>query len=55
MNVTAFIILSIAATIGLGFAFKINVGLFGILFAYIIGCFGLGMSVKAVTVTWLEL
>lgn len=52
MNITAIIILSIAVAIGLGFAFKINVGLFGILFAYLIGGFGLNMSVKAITGTW---
>lgn len=52
MNISLLIIIAIVAAIGLGFTFKINVGLFGILFAYFIGCFALGMSVKAVTATW---
>ena len=52
MNISVIILLAIVLAIGLGFAFKINVGLFGILFAYFIGVFGLGMSVKAVTATW---
>lgn len=52
MNITSLILLSIVMAIGLGFYFKINVGLFGILFAYIIGCFGLGMKVKEVTGTF---
>lgn len=45
-------LVAIALAIGLGFAFKINVGFFGIVFAYLIGVFLLGMKVKDVTNTF---
>ena len=40
------IILSIALAIFLGYRTKINTGLFCIVFAYIIGCFVMGLKPK---------
>lgn len=42
------IILSIALAIFLGYRTKINTGLFCIVFAYIIGCFVMGLKPKQV-------
>lgn len=43
---------AIVVSIVLGYRFKINIGLFAIAFAYLLGCFGLGMSPKEVIATW---
>ncbi|GHB15199.1 SLC13 family permease [Salinicola rhizosphaerae] len=43
---------AIIVSIVLGYRFKINIGLFAIAFAYLLGCFGLGMSPKEVIATW---
>lgn len=45
------IILSIALAIFLGYRTKINTGLFCIVFAYIIGCFVMGLKPKQVTMS----
>ena len=42
------IILAIALAIFLGYKTKINTGLFCIVFAYIIGCFVMGLKPKQV-------
>lgn len=52
MSITLIVVLAIVLAIGLGFAFKINVGLFGILFSFLIGGFLLKMPVKNITGTW---
>ena len=49
---SAFIILAIAVAIFLGYRTKINTGLFCIVFAYIIGCFVMGMKPKEVIAFW---
>ena len=46
------IILSIALAIFLGYRTKINTGLFCIVFAYIIGCFVMGLKPKQVIGFW---
>ena len=46
------IILSIALAIFLGYRTKINTGLFCIVFAYIIGCFVMGLKPKQVIAFW---
>lgn len=43
---------SIAAAVILGYKTKINTGLFCIVFAYFIGCFGLGMKTKELIACW---
>ena len=47
------IILSIALAIFLGYRTKINTGLFCIVFAYIIGCFVMGLKPKQVIGFWM--
>ncbi len=49
---SAFIIIAIAVAIFLGYRTKINTGLFCIVFAYIIGCFVMGMKPKEVIAFW---
>lgn len=46
------IILAIAIAIFLGYKTKINTGIFCIVFAYIIGCFGMGLKPKEVIAFW---
>lgn len=45
---SAAIIFAIALAIFLGYKTKLNTGLFCIIFAYIIGCFVMGMKPKQV-------
>jgi di/tricarboxylate transporter len=52
MGASTIIIVAIIAAIGLGYYFKINIGLFGILFGYLIGAFVLQMKVKAIVALW---
>ncbi len=52
MNISIFIVLLIAVAIGLGFYFKINIGLFGMFFAYLVGAFVLDMKVKSIINLW---
>lgn len=47
-----FIILAIAVAIFLGYKTKINTGLFCIVFAYIIGCFVMGLKPKEIIGFW---
>ncbi|BAI75010.1 dicarboxylate carrier MatC domain protein (plasmid) [Azospirillum sp. B510] len=46
------VVLAIALAVYLGYVTKINIGLFAIAFAYLIGCFGLGMKPGAVVDLW---
>lgn len=46
------IVASIAVAIALGYKTKINTGLFCIAFAYIIGCFMMGMKTKELIAKW---
>ena len=46
------IVLAIIVSIILGYRTKINTGLFGIAFAYLIGCFFVNMSAKEVIASW---
>ncbi len=43
---------AIIVSIILGYRTRINIGLFAIAFAYLIGCFGLGLSPKEVIAMW---
>ncbi|MGM8850669.1 SLC13 family permease [Salinicola halophyticus] len=43
---------AIVVSIILGYRTRINIGLFAIAFAYLIGCFGLGLSPKEVIAMW---
>lgn len=52
MDLSIWIILSIVASIVLGYMLKINVGLFGMIFAFLFGVFGLGMTTNQVTGTF---
>ena len=49
---SAVIILAIAVAIYLGYKTKINTGLFCIVFAYVIGCFIMGLKPKEVIAFW---
>ena len=49
---SAVIIISIAVAVAIGYKTGFNTGILAIVFAYIIGCFGLGMSTKAVIAEW---
>ena len=42
MTLTILIIAALLVSIGLGYTFKINIGLFALSFAYIIGAFAMG-------------
>lgn len=46
------IVASIAVSVAIGYKTKFNTGLFAIVFAYLIGCFGLGMSASSVIKGW---
>lgn len=46
------VILAIFASIAIGYRTKINTGIVAILFAYVIGCFVLGLKPKAVIAMW---
>lgn len=50
--ISLLVIGAIVAAIVLGYLTRINIGLFSIAFAYLIGCFCLGMSPKEVIHTW---
>lgn len=52
MNISFVIVLLIAVAIGLGFFFKINIGLFGIFFSYAVGAFVLDMKIKSIINLW---
>lgn len=49
---SALIIGSIAISVAIGYKTKINTGFFAIVFAYLIGCFAMGMKAKEVISGW---
>ncbi|MCI6887211.1 MAG: SLC13 family permease, partial [Lachnospiraceae bacterium] len=49
---SALIIGSIAVSVAIGYKTKINTGFFAIMFAYLIGCFVMGMKAKEVIGGW---
>ncbi|MCI0910661.1 MULTISPECIES: SLC13 family permease [Pseudomonas] len=46
------VVAAIVAAVALGYKTKINIGLFAIAFAYLIGCFGMGLSPSEVIGLW---
>lgn len=46
------VVAAIVAAVALGYKTKINIGLFAIAFAYLIGCFGMGLSPSEVISLW---
>ncbi|SHM62402.1 SLC13 family permease [Phytopseudomonas punonensis] len=46
------VVAAIVAAVALGYKTKINIGLFAIAFAYLIGCFGMGLSPSDVIGMW---
>lgn len=46
------IVLAIAASVAIGYTTKFNTGLIAICFAYILGCFGLDMTTRALISKW---
>lgn len=46
------LVASIALAVVLGYKTKINTGLFCMAFAYLIGCFALGMKTKELIACW---
>ncbi|MDC5292487.1 SLC13 family permease [Acinetobacter baumannii] len=49
---TALMLMALAVSIGLGYKTKINIGFFTIAFAYLIGCFGMGLKPSEVIELW---
>lgn len=49
---TLYIIAAIVISIALGYKTKINIGLFAIVFSYLIGCFGMQLSAYEVIKLW---
>ena len=49
---TALMLMALAVSIGLGYKTKINIGFFTIAFAYLIGCFGMGLKPPEVIELW---
>ncbi|MEI1687594.1 SLC13 family permease [Acinetobacter baumannii] len=49
---TALMLMALAVSIGLGYKTKINIGFFTISFAYLIGCFGMGLKPSEVIELW---
>lgn len=50
--ISLIVVLAIALSIALGYKTKINTGFFAIVFAYIIGCFCLGLKSKDIVAMW---
>lgn len=46
------VVAAIVAAVALGYKTKINIGLFAIAFAYLIGCFGMGLSPSEIIGMW---
>ncbi|GGK06663.1 SLC13 family permease [Pseudomonas matsuisoli] len=46
------VVAAIVAAVALGYKTKINIGLFAIAFAYLIGCFGMGLSPSEIINMW---
>ncbi|WP_198078191.1 SLC13 family permease [Acinetobacter calcoaceticus] len=49
---TALMLMALVISIGLGYKTKINIGFFTIAFAYLIGCFGMGLKPSEVIELW---
>ncbi|HCQ9785849.1 TPA: SLC13 family permease [Acinetobacter baumannii] len=49
---TVLMLMALAVSIGLGYKTKINIGFFTIAFAYLIGCFGMGLKPSEVIELW---
>lgn len=49
---TALMLMALAVSIGLGYKTKNNIGFFTIAFAYLIGCFGMGLKPSEVIELW---
>lgn len=49
---TILILAALAVSIGLGYVTKINIGFFTIIFAYMIGCFGMGLKPAEIIELW---
>ncbi|WP_151740369.1 SLC13 family permease [Acinetobacter nosocomialis] len=49
---TTLMLIALAVSIGLGYKTKINIGFFTIVFAYLIGCFGMGLKPSEVIELW---
>ncbi len=49
---SALIIAAIALSVAIGYKTKFNTGFFAMVFAYLIGCFAMGMKTKAVIAGW---
>lgn len=49
---TMLILAALAISIGLGYVTKINIGFFTIIFAYLIGCFGMGLKPSEIIELW---
>ncbi|EMP5441018.1 SLC13 family permease [Acinetobacter baumannii] len=49
---TALMLMALAVSIGLGYKTKINIGFFTIAFAYLIGCFGMGLKPSEIIELW---
>ena len=49
---SALIIAAIALSVAIGYKTKFNTGFFAIVFAYLIGCFAMGMKTKEVIAGW---
>ncbi|HDU8434522.1 TPA: SLC13 family permease [Acinetobacter baumannii] len=49
---TLLMLMALAVSIGLGYKTKINIGFFTIAFAYLIGCFGMGLKPSEVIELW---
>ncbi|MDV2440259.1 SLC13 family permease [Acinetobacter gerneri] len=49
---TILILAALAVSIGLGYVTKINIGFFTIIFAYLIGCFGMGLKPAEIIELW---
>ena len=50
--ISVVLVASIALAVVLGYKTKINTGFFCIAFAYLIGCFALGMKTKELIACW---
>lgn len=49
---TLYVLAAIVISIALGYTTKINIGLFAIVFSYLIGCFGMGLSAYEIIELW---
>lgn len=52
MNAWLLVIIAIVLAVALGYKTKVNIGLYALAFAFLIGCFFMGMKPKAVLALW---